>query len=96
LSGTFPVSGSFTTPQKHLYEAVLRVEKACIERCTASADLTLEELHRLSVDLTRVELVDLGFHLRGGDLERILYPHFLSHPLGIDLHDTRTFGRDEK
>ncbi|GAA5986729.1 hypothetical protein JCM10908_000873 [Rhodotorula pacifica] len=96
ITRTFPVSGSFTTAQKHLYEAVLRVEKACIKRCTASADLTLEELHRLSVDLTRVELVDLGFNLRGGDLERILYPHFLSHPLGIDLHDTRTFGRDEK
>ncbi|GAA5869896.1 hypothetical protein JCM3774_000523 [Rhodotorula dairenensis] len=96
ITRTFPVSGSFTTPQKHLYEAVLRVEKACIEQSTASADMTLEELHRLSVDLTRVELVDLGFNLRGGDLERILYPHFLSHPLGIDLHDTRTFGRDEK
>ncbi|POY74093.1 hypothetical protein BMF94_2905 [Rhodotorula taiwanensis] len=96
ITRTFPVSGAFTTAQKHLYEAVLRVEKACIKRCTERANLTLEELHRLSVDLSRTELTDLGFNLRAGDLERILYPHFLSHPLGIDLHDTRTFGRDEK
>ncbi|GJN89735.1 hypothetical protein Rhopal_002724-T1 [Rhodotorula paludigena] len=96
ITRTFPVSGSFSTAQKHLYEAVLRVEKACITHCHASANLSLEELHRISVDLTRTELRDLGFHLRGGDLERVLYPHFLTHPLGVDLHDTMSFGRNEK
>ncbi|GAA6012092.1 hypothetical protein JCM10207_005125 [Rhodosporidiobolus poonsookiae] len=95
ITRTFPVSGSFTTAQKHLYEAVLRVEKGTIERCTAADNLTLEELHRVSVDLTRQELRDLGFNLRGGDLERTLYPHFVSHPLGVDLHDTMSFTRDE-
>lgn len=95
-AGVFPVSGTFSTAQAHLYEAVLRVEKQCITHCRASADLSLEELHRVSVDLTRTELRDLGFNLRGGDLERVLYPHFLTHPLGVDLHDTMTFSRNEK
>ncbi|GAA6046470.1 hypothetical protein JCM3770_004938 [Rhodotorula araucariae] len=96
VTRVFPVSGTFSTAQAHLYEAVLRVEKACITYCRANASLSLEELHRLSVDMTRTELRDLGFHLRAGDLERVLYPHFLTHPLGVDLHDTMTFSRNEK
>lgn len=95
-TGVFPASGTFSTAQAHLYEAVLRVEKACVALCTSRADLSLEEMHRVSVDLTRTELRDLGFSLRGGDLERVLYPHFLTHPLGVDLHDTMSFSRNEK
>ncbi|GAA5954869.1 hypothetical protein JCM21900_004971 [Sporobolomyces salmonicolor] len=96
ITRTFPVSGIFTTPQAHLYEAVLRVHRKCISLCTSSSNLSLDDLHRISVDLTRTELRDLGFQLRGGELERVLYPHFLSHPLGVDLHDTPSFMRDEK
>ncbi|GAA5902325.1 hypothetical protein JCM6882_000502 [Rhodosporidiobolus microsporus] len=96
ITRTFPVSSTFSTAQKHLYEAVLRVLKHTTTYCTASANLSLEELHRISVDATRTELRDLGFQLRGGDLERVLYPHFVSHPLGVDLHDTMSFTRDEK
>jgi len=96
ITRCFPVNGQFSGPQRDLYEAVLRVEKACIEMCTVAHDVSLDDLHRKSVELTRVELRDLGFNLRGGDLERTLYPHFLSHPLGVDLHDTPTFRRNEK
>lgn len=60
---------------------------------------SLDELHRASVDLTRRELRQLGFDpvraLSGTALERVLYPHFLTHPLGIDLHDTPSFRRHE-
>ncbi|GAA5823640.1 hypothetical protein JCM11251_000706 [Rhodosporidiobolus azoricus] len=96
ITRTFPVSSTFSTAQKHLYEAVLRVLKHTTTYCTSSANLSMEELHRISVDATRTELRDLGFNLRGGDLERVLYPHFVSHPLGVDLHDTMSFSRDEK
>ncbi|GAA6031071.1 hypothetical protein JCM8097_003990 [Rhodosporidiobolus ruineniae] len=96
ITRTYPVSGTFSTAQAHLYEAVLRVVKHTTTFCRASANLTLEELHRISVDATRTELRDLGFNLRPGDLERVLYPHFVSHPIGVDLHDTMSFTRDEK
>lgn len=96
ITRCFPVNGTFTSPQRDLYEAVLRVEKACIEMCTVSHGVSLDDLHRKSVELTRTELRDLGFNLRAGELERTLYPHFLSHPLGVDLHDTPTFRRNEK
>lgn len=97
--GTFPVSGQFTTAQKALYSAVLRVHRHLLALCqdpSESLQLTLEQLHKISVDLTREELRDLGFSLKGGELERVLYPHFVSHPLGVDLHDTMSFGRDER
>ncbi|GAA5855657.1 hypothetical protein JCM8547_001636 [Rhodosporidiobolus lusitaniae] len=96
ITRTFPVNGTFSTAQSHLYEAVLRVVKATTRACAASNNLSLEDLHRISVDATRTELRDLGFNLRGGDLERTLYPHFVSHPIGVDLHDTMSFTRDQK
>lgn len=95
ITRTFPVNGKFSTAQRELYEAVLRVQKECIKLCTAERGLSMDELHRTSVDIMRVELTDLGFHLRGGDLERIIYPHFLTHPIGVDLHDTSGFRRNE-
>jgi len=99
ILGTFPSSGKFSTAQASLYSAVLRIHRHLLALCldpSKSSSLTLEQLHKISVDLTREELRDLGFNLKGGELERVVYPHFVSHPLGVDLHDTMSFGRDEK
>jgi intermediate cleaving peptidase 55 len=82
---TFPASGVFTEPQKDLYTAVLNAQKVLISLCTESAQLNLHELHRKSCDLLRRELNQIGFKLHTGDLERVLYPHFLSHPIGIGV-----------
>ncbi|KAG1875383.1 peptidase M24 [Suillus subalutaceus] len=41
------------------------------------------------------ELKQIGFTLHTGDLERVLYPHFLSHPIGIDLHESSYSDRGE-
>lgn len=89
LARTFPVSGKFTTAQAELYSAVLTVQKELIKDCTETAGYTLHELHRKSCTRLREELTRLGFRFKssmlGGDtdLERVLYPHFLSHPIGI-------------
>ncbi|KAM0749701.1 Creatinase/aminopeptidase [Meredithblackwellia eburnea MCA 4105] len=96
ITRTFPVSGSFSGPQKDLYEAALRVQKACIKLCSADQGMSLDDLHARSSALLRSELIDLGFTLRGNDLERTVYPHFVGHPIGIDLHDTFSFGRNER
>ncbi|GAA5821204.1 hypothetical protein JCM10212_006773 [Sporobolomyces blumeae] len=99
ITRTFPASGKFTSAQSDLYAAVLSVHRTLLTLCatTSPSSLTLESLHRESVDLTKRELDRLGFErLRGGELERVLYPHFVSHPIGIDLHDTMGFGRDER
>ena len=48
--------------------------------------MSMYDLHRLSCDRLRQELAQVGFNsLRTGDLERILYPHFLSHSIGIGM-----------
>ncbi|KAG2345012.1 peptidase M24 [Suillus weaverae] len=88
ITRTYPANGSFTPPQKELYSAVLSAQKALVGLCTETEGLSLHDLHRKSCDLLRQELKQIGFTLHTGDLERVLYPHFLSHPIGIDLHES--------
>ncbi|KAF9449565.1 peptidase M24 [Macrolepiota fuliginosa MF-IS2] len=99
ITRTFPTSGRFTTAQAELYSAVLTVQKELIKDCAETAGYTLYELHRKSCTRLREELTKLGFNFRssilGGDtdLERVLYPHFLSHPIGVDLHESYNTSR---
>ncbi|KAH8115779.1 peptidase M24 [Phellopilus nigrolimitatus] len=93
ITRTYPANGVFTAPQRDLYAAVLAAQKACVALCTEAAQISLNELHRKSCDLLRVELNQIGFGLMTGDLERVLYPHYLSHPIGIDLHESSHFDR---
>ncbi|KAL4075579.1 peptidase M24, structural domain-containing protein [Scleroderma yunnanense] len=96
ITRTYPVSGRFTPAQRDLYTAVLNAQKSLIGLCTESASLSLNELHHRSCELLRSELNQLDFRLHTGDLERVLYPHFLSHPIGIDLHESTNFDRGEQ
>ncbi|BEI87082.1 hypothetical protein CcaverHIS002_0704280 [Cutaneotrichosporon cavernicola] len=92
ITRTFPVAGRFSPAQRDLYEAVLNVQKTLVARCKPG-DANLNELHREScVGLNR-ELKQIGFNLSPGDVERTLYPHFLSHHVGSDLHDCPTAER---
>ncbi|WWC88016.1 uncharacterized protein L201_002919 [Kwoniella dendrophila CBS 6074] len=93
ITRTFPVSGKFSDPQRDLYTAVLNAQKECIRRCVVEGGVTLSELHRASCGLLLEELRQIGFKLTVGDVERTLYPHFLSHHLGSDLHDCPTRDR---
>lgn len=79
------MNGTFSAPQRDLYSAVLAAQKGCIALCTESAQLSLNDLHRKSCELLRNELNQIGFRLMAGDLERVLYPHYLSHPIGIGV-----------
>ncbi|KAI5116860.1 hypothetical protein M0805_009170 [Coniferiporia weirii] len=96
ITRTYPANGVFTPAQRDLYSAVLAAQKACVALCTESAQVSLNELHRKSCDLLRVELNQIGFGLSTGDLERVLYPHYLSHPIGIDLHESSHFDRSAR
>ncbi|KAL7419454.1 aminopeptidase [Cryptotrichosporon argae] len=94
ITRTFPVSGTFSPAQRDLYQAVLSVQKACVRECTDTG-VSLNELHRTSCSLLAQELKQIGFKLSIGDIERKLYPHFLSHHLGSDLHDCPTTDRNQ-
>ncbi|KAH9978208.1 peptidase M24 [Lactifluus volemus] len=93
ISRTFPVNGTFTPPQRELYAALLATQKAMLKECTVAHGHTLESLHRRSVDLLRGQLEHIGVPCPSPVLERVLYPHCLTHPIGIDLHEPGTVER---
>lgn len=47
ITRTFPVSGTFSDPQRDLYQAVLNVQKECVAQCRAG-ETNLNALHRIS------------------------------------------------
>ncbi|KAJ3479046.1 hypothetical protein NLI96_g9335 [Meripilus lineatus] len=98
ITRTYPVSGKFSSAQAALYSSVLTVQKKLITMCTEAANISLSELHRESCILMRSELNRIGFNLHGatgmGDVERVLYPHYVGHPIGIDLHESTHFDRN--
>ena len=81
---TYPASGTFSGPQRELYSAVLFAQKELINLCSAQAGLSLDALHRKSCDLLCQALSQIGFDV-GRDLERELYPHYLTHSIGIGV-----------
>ncbi|KAF5322673.1 hypothetical protein D9619_001139 [Psilocybe cf. subviscida] len=86
ITRTYPANGTFSPAQRDLYSAVLSAQKELIKLCSASQGFSLQELHRKSCVLLKQELNQIGFNLgKGteGDLERVLYPHYLSHPIGV-------------
>ncbi|KAH7344152.1 peptidase M24 [Rhizoctonia solani] len=90
ITRTFPVgrSGQFTPPQRELYAAILEVQKKLIALCTEESKESMNSLHNQSVDLLKKSLRRVGFDLgTGGKLIDRLYPHYLTHPIGIDLHE---------
>ncbi|KAG8883641.1 hypothetical protein FRB97_006130 [Tulasnella sp. 331] len=88
---TWPVNGTFTPAQRDLYSAVLSTLKTCTTMCTESSGVTMYDIHRRSTDILRRELKQLSgwasLDLSQKDLDR-LYPHFVSHGVGIDLHES--------
>lgn len=86
---TYPVLGKFTSAQAELYSAVLAAQKHLVTLCSESSYISLAELHRESCNLIRKELNRIGFNLHGhtgtSDVEAVLYPHYVGHPIGIGM-----------
>lgn len=91
ISRTWPVNGQFSMPQRDLYEAVLNVNKACIEKCTVASGMSMHDLHRFSEQQMQIELANAGLELPPS-LVSVAYPHSIGHHLGLDVHDLSTTG----
>ncbi|CAG8494085.1 3064_t:CDS:10 [Gigaspora rosea] len=96
VTRTWPVNGKFTQSQKELYEAVLNVNRRCIKLCTEAEGISLNGIHEISVELMKEELLNIGFDLSEGDIDRVLYPHHVGHYLGLDVHDTPYIDRSRR
>jgi Xaa-Pro aminopeptidase len=85
------VSGTFTEPQRRVYEVVLAAQLAAIAKCRPG--VPFDEVHEASLEVLIDGMLELG--LCKGTREEILesgayrqwYMHRTSHWLGLDVHD---------
>lgn len=93
LTRSIPVNGQFTTRQRAVYEAVLRILKAA--RSMLIVGNTLDNYQVEVAKLMEVELLNLGL-LTPEDIEKQdpdwpaykkYFMHGTSHHLGLDVHD---------
>ena len=86
ISRTFPVNGKFTGRQADVYQAVLDVEKATIEKIRPG--IKMSELTTFAKDSLAQKAKNLGL---SSDISNYYY-HGIGHALGLDVHDVG--GRD--
>ncbi|KAK5584640.1 hypothetical protein RB653_006255 [Dictyostelium firmibasis] len=95
ITRTFPINGKFTEAQRDIYEAVLDVNKRCIELCKEGE--SIESIHSKAIELTDNHLKRLGITNANNPNDYTLYfPHSIGHYLGMDTHDTLDFGYSVK
>jgi Xaa-Pro aminopeptidase len=95
VTRTFPVGRDFSREQQAIYELVLEAQLRGISAARAGA--TLDEIHKLSVDIITRGLLRLG--LLSGEPETIIetggykrfFMHRTSHWLGMDVHDVGAY-----
>lgn len=91
ITRTFPVDGTFSAPQRALYEVVLAAQEASIGRAVPGS--SMKELHETSKRVLSEGLIDLGLVPHGLDDTlamhhyREFFMHGTGHWLGMDVHD---------
>ncbi len=95
VTRTFPVGRPFSREQQAIYELVLEAQLAGI--AATRTGTTLDEIHRLCIDVITRGLVRLG--LLQGEPEKLteseaykrFFMHRTSHWLGMDVHDVGAY-----
>lgn len=106
ITRTMPISGKFSQPQRDVYEIVLSAQKAGIAALKTGVtrkiieDIVVFELlkglHQLGILKEEVEKIitsDMIGEINGDILNKIkkYYPHGHGHYIGLDVHDTNYF-----
>jgi len=96
ITRTSPVSGSFTSIQRSLYDIVLRAQRECIAACVPGR--RYRDVHDLAGRILCEGLVDVGL-LKGNPAElaerrahTLFMTHGVGHLIGLDVHDMEDFG----
>ena len=93
VTRTVPVNRKFSSRQKEVYNAVLRIQKAAIQMLKPGN--FLEAYQKEVVKIVEAELIRLGV-LKKADIKKQpeasplykkFFPHGTSHHLGLDVHD---------
>ncbi len=95
ITRTFPANGTFTGPQRALYELVLASQEAAIAAIRAGARFT--DPHEATVKVLAQGMLDVGLLDKNkvGTLDDVIekrayfqfYMHRTGHWLGLDVHD---------
>lgn len=91
ITRAFPINGKFTERQKEVYEAVLRVNKAVINKIKPGIDS--KELDEWARGLIAEECIKLGIIKEKEEVKKY-YWHRIGHSLGLDTHDLGILGRE--
>ena len=96
VTRTYPVSGSFSSTQRDIYNVILAAHDACIAKMHPGVEYL--DLHLLACTIIASGLVDLGI-LQGNaedlvemDAHALFFPHGIGHLLGLDVHDMEDLG----
>ena len=95
VTRTFPVNGTFSEPQRKVYEVVLAAQEAAIEAAVPGS--TIERVHEIACEVLVRGMVAIG--LLEGDEKKLVddqsfrrfYMHRTSHWLGMDVHDVGAY-----
>jgi Xaa-Pro aminopeptidase len=98
VTRTFPPGGSFTGPQRDVYDVVLQAHDAALAAIRPGVGVA--DVHREAVTALTGGLVQLG--LLSGEVEDLVerrayegyFPHQTSHWLGLDVHDVGDYAVD--
>lgn len=94
VTRTIPVNGRFTKRQRQVYDAVLRVQRAAVQLLRPGN--TFEQYNREVGELMTAELIHLSLlnsrevsrQSNENPLYKRYFMHGISHPLGLDVHDS--------
>eukprot|EP01147_Barroeca_monosierra_P003496 gene3496-6123_t len=96
ITRCWPMSGQFTEEQSLVYEAVLTIQRKCIEALESKVVTSLHNLHQVFMVELEKAAFDLGLisphATRTSILSKlkVLCPHSIGHYLGLDVHDARS------
>ncbi|MBN2199185.1 MAG: aminopeptidase P family protein [Candidatus Aminicenantes bacterium] len=98
ITRTLPVSGTFTTRQREIYEIVLDAQKTAI--ASMKPGVLYRDVHLKASRVIASGLKEMG--LMKGDVDEavaagahaLFFPHGLGHQLGLDVHDMENLGEN--
>ena len=89
VTRTAPPSGTFSPAQRQIYELVLAAQEAGFAACRPGAPF--DAPNKATQEVVAAGLQKLGIIKKKGEFRKY-YPHGASHYLGLDVHDSGSYG----